>query len=513
MKNVFFFILLFTAALHSQTEKTAIKVDEMSIVRKNIFWTVSLSLRHIDPGIPFKDSAQMALGKESFMEFHYILNNTKPGGWIRFLLDGKVKDAAFAANCVIKGKTHNFLINREEIFDLTAHDIYSPEGKYLKALASFIDKNKARLDSTSYRWNRLDQLHFTPDGSKLIAWCDSRPYGSIKIWSAKDGSLLQVLPLVKDNEAAWLLDINDDGTKLAYVSVYPGEMTDTLFCYSLNEGKCLWKKRLSEEGKGAFAINFSPAYNELAVINYEGVHVYNLEDGYEKSLQQGPLQGFKDMDARLNQNYANISPSGKYAAAWQTGGFHGYSGRFSGITEYAYKTEAPYEKIRIWDVEENKVLHEIDVHGNLITGNVYFTPDEKTCVFKSSNGKINLFSMESGKITQTWTDTAYLKSGFPIFIKFSSLNKYMAVAYEHGAQIWDFKNKAVLKDFNRIQARREDTYKKSYPLAFSPDEKYFAMEYYGELRLYDVNTFEPVWSVLSWPEDNERIWTDVVEKN
>jgi WD40 repeat protein len=98
-------------------------------------------------------------------------------------------------------------------------------------------------------------------------------------------------------------------------------------------------------------------------------------------------------------------------------------------------------------------------------------------------------------------------------MSFSPFGKYAAVVNEIYAQVWDLNNHVVAKDFKNVQKNREDTYKKSYPVVFSPDGKYMAMEYYGSLKLYDVNTFKPMWSVYSWPEDEARIWMEPAEYN
>ncbi|HEX2983395.1 MAG TPA: WD40 repeat domain-containing protein [Ignavibacteriales bacterium] len=407
---------------------------------------------------------------------------------------------------------HEAAITHEAIYDLTDFGIYMPEGEQLAALASFIDKNKARLDSISYRWNRLDQLVFTPDRTKLIAWCDSKPNGSIKMLSVKDGSLQKELPLKGEKEFVWALNLNKDGTKLAYVSVYPEGKVDSVICYSLKEERPLWKRKLSDKGNAAFALNFSANTGDLIVINYEGVHTYNSESGNERSVQKEIFDGFVNMDARLNQNYAGISPSGKYAAAWQTAVFKGYGGRFSGVTDFAYERDARYNKLRIWDLENNKEVNEINAPESGITENIYFTPDEEKCVFKTSNNKIYQLPLNGRKTSALWNDTTFINKVYPVYMSFSPSGRHVAVVNELMAQVWDLDKEVIVKDFNRVQKKRKDTYKKSYPLAFSPDEKYFAMEYYGELRLYDINTFEPVWSVYSWPEDKERIWTDIVDK-
>ncbi|HEX2983394.1 MAG TPA: hypothetical protein VHO28_07610 [Ignavibacteriales bacterium] len=108
MKKSLLFFLIFAAALQAQPSKgrSPIEIEKMNIARKNIFWSVTLSLWNIDPGIPVTDISPLSVDAESMKKFESILRETSISrtSWFKFFFNYEVKNVVFAANFKMGGK-------------------------------------------------------------------------------------------------------------------------------------------------------------------------------------------------------------------------------------------------------------------------------------------------------------------------------------------------------------------------------------------------------------------------
>jgi len=68
-------------------------------------------------------------------------------------------------------------------------------------------------------------------------------------------------------------------------------------------------------------------------------------------------------------------------------------------------------------------------------------------------------------------------------------------------KVWEYSTNKLIHEFSEVISSSLGMCS-GYPMAFSPDGKYFAFEQQGQLCLYNTRDWREKWRVLSWPEDN-----------
>jgi hypothetical protein len=67
-------------------------------------------------------------------------------------------------------------------------------------------------------------------------------------------------------------------------------------------------------------------------------------------------------------------------------------------------------------------------------------------------------------------------------------------------RVWDYSSNKLIHEFIHVCFSRRPM-GNDYPMAFSPDGKYFAFERQGKLCLYGTQNWQERWCAFSWPED------------
>ena len=143
-----------------------------------------------------------------------------------------------------------------------------------------------------------------------------------------------------------------------------------------------------------------------------------------------------------------------------------------------------------------------------------FTPDEKNLVLGSMDGHVRIWSITEQKVIRGWKAYAadapvtFRNSPAPYFISsmvFSHDGQYLAtlgfdIKSRFAIRIWEYSTNKLIREFPEVISLGLSMCSE-YPMACSPDGKYFAFEQQGKLCLYDTQTWEEKWCVLSWPED------------
>lgn len=195
-----------------------------------------------------------------------------------------------------------------------------------------------------------------------------------------------------------------------------------------------------------------------------------------------------------------FSPSGRYLAIWQE-----FSTAAHGQWWKRFRVN---KSVTVWDIEENKLI----AHWNKQQSEACAaasSADEKEIAFCSKDGYIRVWSTMEQKVIRQWQ--AYSRSkgdkDYPFpkidFLTLSPDSKYLATkGFDDNGdtiKIWNFLTGGLFCEFKT----GEGGITGYYPIAFSPDSKYFALERCGNLYLYNTQTWEEKWCVLTSTEGKD----------
>lgn len=344
------------------------------------------------------------------------------------------------------------------------------------------------------RWNRLSKLHFIPQQELLVAACSSDPNGSVRFWSMDNGNLKEVLDLGM-RDWATSLAVGNGGDLIAIALLTKKEIG----CYSPKERKWLWKV-------GRWLVDspmrFTPDDKKLVVLDVTEIVTYDARTGAVLQKQKDSKRfadGFPNYITRLEA----ISPSGRYAAFW-----HGYPlphGETWGSSRNIW--------VLVRDIETEKTIaKQGKIQERYKNCSAVFTPEEKNLLLGSMDGYVRVWSLGDQKVAREWRaygageePIPFEKDPHPYSIDsmtFSLDGRYLATMGHlrnkgFTVRIWDYSSNEMIHEFVNV-ASSGLAMCSAYPMAFSPDWKYFALEQQGDLCLYDTQTWEEKWRVPSW---------------
>jgi WD40 repeat protein len=348
------------------------------------------------------------------------------------------------------------------------------------------------------RFNRLEKLYFIPEQNLIVGACSSEPNGSVRFWTINDGKLKETLDF---GRGVWAISIavRNSGNLVVIALLVKNEIT----CYSLTERKWLWRANWVERGVVGNVIKFNPDDRKVVVVGFANIVTYDAQTGGILQRQEDPkwfTGGFPRWRTRNNA----ISPSAKYAAFWQ------------GDLEH---DEGWWSSRNIWvlvrDIETGKIIaKQGKVQQKYKNCSAAFTPDEKNLVLGSMDGYVRIWSILEQKVIKEWRaygadeePVPFRKDPSPNVIDsmtFSPDGRYFATIGDlnggSAVRIWDYTTNKLIHEFRDVISSPLAMCS-GYPMAFSHDGKYFALEQQGRLCLYDTKSWEEKWCVLSWPED------------
>jgi WD40 repeat protein len=343
------------------------------------------------------------------------------------------------------------------------------------------------------RPNSLEKLYFIPHRALIVGGCSSEPNGSISFWSIEDGKVKEALALGK---GVWAdsIAVSNNGSSIVTSLLGKNEIA----CYSLTERKWLWKVNWVEKGVVGNAMRFTNDDRKVVVVGARNILMYNALTGAILERQEdskGFSNGFPHGRTRNN----GISPSARYAAFWQGNLEHG---------------ETWWSSRNIWvlvrDIEDGKtVAKQGKIQEKYKNCSAAFTPDEKSLLLGSMDGYVRIWSIAGEKVVREWR--AYWHENASTFeenpapneigsITFSPDGRYLAtmghLKGKSAVRIWDYTTNKLIHEFDDVISSPLSMCS-GYPMAFSPDGKYFALEQQGNLCLYDTQTWEEKWCVPS----------------
>ena len=348
------------------------------------------------------------------------------------------------------------------------------------------------------RFNALKRLCFIPQRDLIVGACGSEPNGSIRFWSVDEGKLKEVLDLGK---GIWANSIAVSNNGSLIVASLLGKKE--IACYSLTDRKWLWKEMWVEKGVAGNAVRFTNDDRKVVVVGYRNIVTYNALTGVILERQEDSRSfgnGFPNYTRRIHA----ISQSARYAAFW--------------LGDLLEHDETWWSSRNIWvlvrDIETGKIIaKQGKIQEKYKNCSAAFTPDEKNLVLGSMAGYVRIWSISEQKVVREWW--AYGADEEPVpFRKDPSPNVIDSMTFSldgrqlatigdlkggFAVRIWDYTTNKLIHEFRDVISSPLGMCS-GYPMAFSPDGKYFAFEQQGKLCLYDTQTWEQKWAVPSWPE-------------
>jgi len=350
------------------------------------------------------------------------------------------------------------------------------------------------------RWNRLNTLHFVPRLEIIVGTCSSEPNGSIRFWSIGDGRLKEILDLGK-REWADSIAVSNNGSLMVIGLLIKNEIA----CYSLTDKEWLWRVNWLDKGVVGNAMRFTPDDQKVVVVGFRNIVTYDAKTGAILQRQEDS-EGFSAGLPRYRTRIEAISPSARYAAFWQ------------GNLEH---DEGWWSSKNIWvlvrDIEREKIIaKQGKIQEKYKNCSAAFTPDEKNLLLGSMDGYVRIWSITEQKVIREWRahwldePVSFRRSGgSPNAIHsmtFSPDGRQLAtmgsLKGRSAIRIWDYATNKLIHEFGNVGSSSLGMCS-GYPMAFSPDGKYFAFEQQGKLCLYDTQTWEEKWCVPTSTEGKD----------
>jgi WD40 repeat protein len=351
------------------------------------------------------------------------------------------------------------------------------------------------------RYNALKRLCFIPQRDLIVGTCSSEPNGSVRFWSIDQGNLKEVFDLGR-GEWASSLAVSNGGDLIAIALLRENETG----CYSLKERKWLWKVNWVEKATVGNAMRFTPDDRKLVVVGFRNIVTYDARTGAVFQNQEDS-RGFSGGFPNYRAEIAALSPSARYAAIW--------------LGNPEAHDETWWSLRNIWvlvrDIEIGKTIaKQGKVQERYKNCSAVFTPDEKNLLLGSMDGYVRVWSIGDQKVIRGWKAYWDDESGgfgkdvnhrFIQAMTFSSDGRYLAtLGLLRGRliiRIWEPSSGKLIHQLPDV-GNLPSAMCSGYPMAFTPDGKYFALEQQGNLCLYETQTWGEKWCVPSWPEDKPR---------
>lgn len=349
-------------------------------------------------------------------------------------------------------------------------------------------------DMQQERYNRLKSLTFIQQRGLIVGACDSEPNGGIRFWSADDGKLREVLDLGR-GERAVSAAVSNNGHFLAAALFGKKEIV----CYSLVEGKWLWRTKWVEVGVLDTVIRFTPDDRKITVVGYRNIVVYDAQTGTPLERQEDS-ESFAGGLPDHRMRYHQLASSARYGAFWLGNLEHDEGWRSSR---------------NIWvlvrDIEKGKIIAKQEkIQEKYKNCSAAFTPDEDNLCLGSMDGYVRVWSLTGQKVIREWKANGvdekvvpFEKMSHPYPIDsmiFAPDGRSLAtMGRSKGAsdiRIWDYSSGKLIHEFADVVSSSLAMCS-GYPMAFSPDGKCFAFEQQGNLCLYDTQTWQQKWCVPS----------------
>ncbi len=396
--------------------------------------------------------------------------------------------------------------------------------KYFILLFLLCLKAFARVDSSETIYNNLDRfLYFMPASNNIIGLCweDKFEQQSVKIWSKKDGDLIKEVLLERDEDVK-AFNVSHDDSSFIIMSRSIDEDGKNAYIikkYLIQENRWAWRKIWYKTASLAWLkswyskapclrLVYSDDNKQIICVTYLHTLILNSEDGeiinksnkITSELKYGDYVGTK-MD---------LSRTGRYFVFWNqsnwAGGEYG-SGLFGNIIDGTSnaigKTIFGFTNkyITVWDVLNDCVEFKIQIPKKTSIGAPAISVDETKFIFGTLRGSYYEYSITEKKLSRQWKPNSLIISNQDFEVKYdwsgskviSPDNKYFASYHYPVANVRNNDSGLPIMIWTSSATGGYSHYQ-PFPMAFSSDSKYFALEHDGKIRLYSTTDWEMIWS-------------------
>ena len=358
--------------------------------------------------------------------------------------------------------------------------------------------------------NRLETLLFTPQKSMLVGSSSIKgSKGSIGLWSLDDGKLRQIISL-RDGEWAKLISVSHEGTLLAVVSVRidrrNSKVSREIGCYSLQKKDWLWREQIGHKRLDSQLL-FTPDDHSIVFLAFDTIVTYDARTG--KVLKQiQDSHGFSGGFPAYKTRFAALSPSTGYAVMWQGNLEHDETLSWN-----------PNVWVVVWDLGKKQIVgRQEKMQAKYKNCSAVFTPDENHVFLGSMDGCIRDWSIPDQTVVKEWkaygvgltppSEKQYTAPANIDLLMFSADGRYLAIiGFElrkgFVVRIFDHTSYDLLSEFIDVASIKAMC--SGYPMAFSQDSKYFALEKKGNICLYDTASWQEKWCVQSGTDDSTKV--------
>jgi WD40 repeat protein len=346
--------------------------------------------------------------------------------------------------------------------------------------------------------NHLSKVVFIPQKNQIAGLLNAGENGSLVVWSI-DGTKTHTFDFEK---GVWGASIAVSNKGDSVVLGLVGE--PDLMLYSLIEKRPVWKVKGIEKGFGLSSVSFTPDDNRVVVVGFKNIVIFDSKSGAILQRQEDS-EAFSFGLPRYRSRIDKISHTGRYAAFFQ--------GNVEVHNEARLKNNV---WITVYDIESKKlVAKQAYVQKSYKNCSAVFTQDERNLVLGSLDGFVRVWSITDQKVIRQWKAyenskaTTFREIPFPNPIDsviLSSDGRLLATIGSTDAgssiKVWEYATNRQVHEFRDVISSSL-TMCSGYPMAFSPDGKYFAFEQQGTLCLYATRNWEQMWCVPSWPEGKQ----------
>lgn len=406
-----------------------------------------------------------------------------------------------------------------------AQDNYRPLKSYLGDYLSFISSDNNIVMVLRDEFTNPDESDFLSNYSLVI-------------FSAKDGSVLEKIPILQNVWLLYGISISHDGSYCVTLSKdkFPGKKDInknmelgpfTLLQYSLKDNKCMWSRQWPSDYR-SLDITYSKDNSQIIAASVQNTIIIESETG-KLIRKSNNIAGINDFGEIMRYD---LSENGKYFAFWTKKYIEWSRGDESMIItlldyswyglRWLYHFGSIPNYLYVWDVQNDSLYCKIAIPYETVRGMPVFSFDEDELLIESGDFKYKEYSLIDKKVLRefeppdsTFPDrSVYHGSDYKII---SPDKKYFMETYSEYILLID---RTEYKLVDKSIMSLGPTYPfDRYAMAFSSDSKYFAIvtcsnvdtvKYADitytvrkagkKLNLYETGTRKKIWETEYKPE-------------
>ncbi len=374
--------------------------------------------------------------------------------------------------------------------------------------SSLLSQNQTYDNNIPYN---VTNICFFPNSKIILGETRYDSLITIKFWSVENGDLLDEIRYDSVGSIRSLA-VSHSGSKIALsgrlffrpnkenYSLSEIDIKNYFACYDLGQKKWIWK--VLDEYYSCNILFSSDDQNIIATVGLAGLLSINSNTGELSAINYTPWKKMRISNSMPADEV--ISNNVKYMALWQDAFYeYGDQSIFAKFHNWIFRTRQ-HDYIRIYDLQNEEIIAEIEREVPNPIGAVSFTNDEEQVLIFVSGNYFKLWSISEKKVVKRWKSSDFVGSQIGEnrrnYLTISSDKKHFALRKNFDVEVWSLQDTVIVKKFNDVYNVLSSC---NDPLIlFSPNSEFFVIEIKARLILYDTNTWKEIWNVPSRPEKN-----------